>query len=80
MRAAGIAVAYLVGMFFVVGFVVELVSLDYGDASMYEDDWGGPTLVGVLAVHCLPGVVALALMIWDVRRRRRDTTPDNRGR
>ena len=27
-------------------------------ASSYENDWDGPTLIGVLAVHCLPVVVA----------------------
>jgi hypothetical protein len=48
-------------------------TIEYGDSSSYEDDWGGPTLIGVLAVHCLPGVIALALMFWGVRRFRRTT-------
>jgi hypothetical protein len=61
MKAIAIVFAYLVGAFFVVRAIVELVTIDYGDASSYEDDWGGPTLVGVLVVHCLPGVIAATL-------------------
>jgi hypothetical protein len=34
----------------------------------YEVDWGGPSVVGVVAVHCLPGIIAAALMIWGARR------------
>jgi len=73
MKAIAIAIAYLVGTFLIVRAVVELVTLDYGDSASYENDWGGPSLVGVLAVHCLPGIVAAALMIWSARRLRRRT-------
>jgi hypothetical protein len=73
MKTVGIVVAYVAGVYLVVRAVVELVTIDYGDATSYEDDWGGPSLVGVLAVHCLPGVIALALMIWGARRLRRNT-------
>jgi hypothetical protein len=51
--------------------VLELVTIDYGDASSYRDDWGGPSLLGVLAVHCLPSVIALVAMVWGLRRLRR---------
>jgi hypothetical protein len=74
MKTVAIGVAYLVGTFLVVRAVVELVVVDVGDRSSYEHDWGGPSLLGVLAVHCLPGVVSLALMVWDIRRRRRART------
>ena len=73
MKTIGVVVAYLVGAYFVFRAIVELVTIDYSDAASYEDDWGGPSLVGVLAVHCLPGVIALALMIWGARRLRRRT-------
>jgi hypothetical protein len=73
MKAIAIVFAYLVGVFFVGRAIVELVTIDYGDASSYEDDWGGPSLIGVLAVHCLPGVIAAALMIRGARRLRRNT-------
>ena len=71
MKTVGVVFAYLVGAFFVVRAIVELVTIDYGDAASYEDDWGGPSLVGVLAVHCLPGVICLALMILGARCLRR---------
>ncbi len=70
MKTVGIVLAYVVGAYLVVRAVVELVTIDYGNSASYEDDWGGPSLVGVLAVHCLPGLVALALMIWGARRYR----------
>jgi hypothetical protein len=78
MKAMGVLFAYLVGVYFVVRAVVELVTIDYGDAASYEDDWGGPSLVGVLAVHCLPGVISLALMILGARRLRRGTVRELR--
>jgi hypothetical protein len=73
MKVVGIAFAYAIGVYFVVRAVVEVVTIDYGDAASYEKDWGGPSLLGVLAVHCLPGVIALGLMLWGARRLRRDT-------
>jgi hypothetical protein len=73
MKIAGIVIAYVVGTYLVVRSIVELVTIDYGNPASYENDWGGPSLAGVLAVHCLPGVVALVLMLWgalNVNRRR----------
>jgi hypothetical protein len=78
MKTVVVVFANLVGMYFVVRAVVELVSIDYGDAASYEDDWGGPSLAGVLAVHCLPGVIAVALMILGARRLRRSTVGERR--
>jgi hypothetical protein len=73
MKITGIAIAYVVGAYLVVRAIVELVTIDYGDPASYENDWGGPSLAGVLAVHCVPGIVALVLMLWGVRRLRRPT-------
>jgi hypothetical protein len=50
--------------------IAEPFVIDVGDPATYRDDWGGPHLAGVLAVHCLPGVVAAVLMVWRLRRRR----------
>ena len=71
MKPAAVVVGYVVGTYLVVRAVVELVTIDYGDPSSYRDDWGGPSLLGVLAVHCLPGAIALLAMIWGLRRLRR---------
>ena len=71
MKLAAVVVGYIVGTYLVVRAVIELVTIDYGDASSYRDDWGGPSMLGVLAVHCLPGVIALLAMIWGLRHLRR---------
>ena len=73
MKVACIVFAYIVGAFFVVRAVIEVVTVDSGHAVSYEKDWGGPSLLGVLAVHCLPGAVALALMVWGALRLRQRT-------
>jgi hypothetical protein len=70
-KRTAIVVGYIVGAYFVVRAVVELATIDYGDPSSYRDDWGGPSLLGVLAVHCVLGVIALVAMIWGLRRLRR---------
>jgi hypothetical protein len=84
MKTVAIGLGYLVGTYFVVRAIVQLVTIDHSDASSYEADWGGPTLIGVLAVHCLPGVIALGLMFWGVRRLRsgrvRSLHPDHPSR
>jgi hypothetical protein len=64
-------VGYIVGTYLVVRAVVEIVTMTNGDATSYRDDWGGPSLLGVFAVHCLPGVIALLAMIWGLRHLRR---------
>jgi len=55
---------YLVGR-----AVVEVVSVDPGDPASYRDDWGGPTYLGVLAVHALPGLLVVIAAVWWWRRR-----------
>lgn len=74
MRKIGIALALVVGAFFIVRAVVELLTIDYSNPSSYADDWGGPSLVGVLLVHVGPGILAL-LMIVAFWRRSRTRTP-----
>jgi len=76
MKAVAIVIAYVIGAYLVVRAVVELVLIDYGDSSSYRDDWGGPILIGVLAVHCLPGVISLVAMIRGWRTLRRPGAPD----
>ena len=70
-KVALIVLAYLAGAFFVARAVAEIAIIDYSDSTSYEHDWGGPSLAGVLAVHCLPGAIAAALMIWGAVRLRR---------
>jgi uncharacterized membrane protein len=74
MRKIGIALALIVGVFLIVRAVVELVIIDYSNPSSYAEDWGGPSLVGVLLVHVGPGILAL-LIIGALWRRSRTRTP-----
>ena len=60
----------VLGVYLILRAVVELLVIDYGDPAGYRDDWGGPSLAGVLAVHCLPGIAAAVLLVRAVRRRR----------
>jgi hypothetical protein len=67
----------LLGLYLIVRAIAEPFVIDMSDPSTYERDWGGPSLAGVLAVHCGPGIVAAALIAWWLRRRpraRRDRT------
>jgi hypothetical protein len=64
---AGLAI--LLGLYFVVRAVVEPFVIDVNDPATYRDDWGGPSLLGVLAIHCGPGLLVLvALCIVLLRR------------
>lgn len=61
-------VGFVVGTYLVVRALAEPFVIDVGDPATYHEDWGGPSLAGVLAVHCLPGVVAAFLMVRSLRR------------
>ncbi|MGK5680462.1 hypothetical protein [Actinoplanes sp. URMC 104] len=67
---------FVIGLYLVVRAAIEPFVIDFGDAATYRNDWGGPHLAGVLAVHVGPGLPAAALMIrWFVRRRRPEPAP-----
>lgn len=59
----------LFGLYLVGRGAVEVWMVTPSDPTKYRLDWGGPHLVGVLAVHAGPGVVILmAAAIYLVRR------------
>lgn len=60
----------VVGLYLVGRAIVEPFVIDVTDPATYRNDWGGPSLFGVLAVHCGPGLVAAVIMAWTVLRRR----------
>jgi hypothetical protein len=71
LRRIGFVAGLVLAGFLIVRAVVELLTIDWSDPASYRHDWGGPSLVGVLAVHALPGVLAaVAVVIVVVRRRR----------
>ena len=57
------------GLYFLARAIAEPFVIDMTDPSSYQNDWGGPSLAGVLAVHCGPGIIFLVAMCWLVRRR-----------
>ena len=60
----------VLGVFLIWRAIVEPFTIDFGDPATYQNDWGGPSLAGVLAVHMGPGLLALALIIAVIVRRR----------
>jgi hypothetical protein len=73
MRRVAIALGLIGGIFFIVRAVVELVTIDYSDPTSYAEDWGGPSLAGVLLVHCGVGVIAtiwIGAFLWRRRSNR----------
>jgi hypothetical protein len=71
------ALGVLVAAFLVVRGVAEFWVIDYADPASYRDDWGGPTLLGVLAVHSGPAIAIVVAGI--VRLRRRVVSPARRA-
>lgn len=65
------ALGLVVALYSIGRAIVELIVIDYGDPASYAQDWGGPSLAGVLAVHCLPGVVAAVLLLVAWRHHKR---------
>ena len=54
LAAGGVLAAFLVGRGAAEFFIVH-----YGDPASYRNAWGGPSLVGVFAVHSGPAVAIL---------------------
>lgn len=70
LRRGGSVVAWIIGLYFVGRAAVEPFVIDMSDPQTYARDQGGPGLAGVLAVHMGPGILAAALMIGALLRRR----------
>ena len=63
------ALGYVIGIYLVLRAVAEPLIIDLSDPDPDGSAWGGPSLFGVLLVHCGPGAVALALIVLARRRR-----------
>jgi hypothetical protein len=64
-------VVVVLGLYLVARAISEPFVIDMSDPATYRDDWGGPSLAGVLAVHCGPGLLAAAALVTALVRRRR---------
>jgi len=70
MRRIGAVIGVLLGLYLIVRAIAEPFVIDVSDPATYRNDWGGPTLAGVLLVHCAPGIIAATLLAWALTRRR----------
>ncbi len=68
MRRVATVLVVVLGIFLIIRAIAEPFVIDMSDPATYRNDWGGPSLAGVLAVHMLPGVIAAALFVWTVMR------------
>jgi len=75
MRKAATVVGLVLGLYLVVRAVAEPFVIDMSDPATYRNDWGGPSLFGVLLVHCGPGVVAAIVIVVALLRRRSSARP-----
>lgn len=64
MKRIALAAAMVVGLYLTGRAVAELFVIHWGNPASYRDDWGGPSLAGVLAVHCLPGLILPGYLAW----------------
>jgi hypothetical protein len=65
-------VAGVIALYAGIRGVAELFLIDYRNPASYRQDWGGPSLAGVLAVHTGPGLaVLLGAFLWLRRLRPR---------
>ena len=71
MRRIVVLAGLVLGVFLVVRAIAEPFVIDVGEPATYRHDWGGPSLAGVLAVHCGPGLLAAGWMVTAAVRRRR---------
>lgn len=73
MRKLVAGLMWVAGAYLIVRAIAEPFVIDMSDPASYANDWGGPGLIGVLAVHMLPGLLAAITMAVIVIRRRRHT-------
>ncbi|MEV6368894.1 hypothetical protein FXF53_11630 [Micromonospora sp. WP24] len=71
MRKTASVLGLVLGLYLVVRAIAEPFVIDMGDPATYRHDWGGPSLAGVLLVHCGPGVVAAVVLAVVLLRRGR---------
>jgi hypothetical protein len=68
LKTIGMVLLAIFGVYLVGRAAAEPFLINYHNAASYKHDWGGPTLVGVMAVHMLPGVVSLAVIAYGMAR------------
>ncbi|MGV9254121.1 hypothetical protein [Streptomyces sp. NPDC003697] len=70
LRAAAMLVGGLLAVYLIARGIAEFFIIDYSNPESYAQDWGGPHLLGVFAVHSGPGLVVLGATVAHLLRRR----------
>ena len=70
LRRVAVVFGVILGLYLIGRAIAEPFVTDLSDPATYRNDWGGPSLLGVLAVHCGPGIVAAGWMVTALVRRR----------
>jgi hypothetical protein len=79
-RLAGLSIGGVLAAYLVVRGIAEFFVVNYSSPASYRNDWGGPSLAGVFAVHSGPGLAVLAgAAACLVRRRRHRGNAASRG-
>jgi hypothetical protein len=70
-----VGIGLILAIYLVVRGMAEPLVIDVNDPDSYRSDWGGPSLIGVLAVHSGPALGILTAAVgWFVRRRGRSAS------
>ena len=76
LRASAWMLVGVVSIYLIARAIAEFWVINYSDPASYASSWGGPTLIGVFAVHSGPGLailIGLAVSAYRLRRRRATT-------
>ena len=69
LRAVGVALGAVLAVYLAGRGIAEFFTVHYDDPASYRNDWGGPSLAGVFAVHSGAAVAILAGTAYHLRRR-----------
>lgn len=71
-RVTGAVIGGIFALYLVGRGIAEFFTVHYSDPASYRNDWGGPSLAGVFAVHTGPAVaIVTGAVIYLIRRHRR---------
>jgi hypothetical protein len=68
LRKVLVGLGLIVGLYLIGRAIVEPFVITFSDPSTYRNDWGGPSLAGVLSIHCGFGLLSAALIVAWLRR------------
>jgi hypothetical protein len=69
-KKIALVAAVALGLYLTGRAIAELFVIHWANPANYRSDWGGPSLAGVLAVHCIPGLILPAYLVWRISHRR----------